>query len=314
MAKKTIAIVLLLAMFVLSFVACAPTLDESDTTDIAWVDNFKIMVLADLQFSNVEDGKVAFQLVDRMVDEQKPNLIVLTGDNLGNPKSERVVDFLIESLDKYCIPYAPVFGNHDSEGGVEKHTYAQKFAKSQYCKFLPGKADVDGVGNYVVNLTDDGQIKFSLYFFDSNTYRDDGYDYIYPSQIEWYKQRVDQTNQKANKSVNSFAFFHIPLVEFDLAKQAFERGDLQGYGIFKETPCPPVENTGLFDVMKQKGSTKAIFCGHDHVNNCDLSYQGIRLNYCLKSSRFSYFDEDMIGTTVITIASDGNFVVEQKHY
>lgn len=37
--------------------------------------------------------------------------------------------------------------------------------------------------------------------------------------------------------------------------------------------------SNLFDRMHELGSTKAVFCGHDHFNNMSLAYRGIRLTY-----------------------------------
>ena len=73
--------------------------------------------------------------------------------------------------------------------------------------------------------------------------------------------------------------------------------------------------SSLFDRMVELGSTKAVFCGHDHYNHMSLEYKGIRLTYGMsidylampgieKSSR-------QRGGTLITIHSDTDYTIQQ---
>lgn len=80
-----------------------------------------------------------------------------------------------------------------------------------------------------------------------------------------------------------------------------------------EEVCCPRENTGMFEAMKELGSTKGVFCGHDHVNFSIIDYQGIKLAYGLKSSNYIYHDNDKLGGRLITIQANGNFTSKLIH-
>ena len=87
---------------------------------------FKIMQLADIQeIPNVSVDTV--KLIDRALEEENPDLVVLTGDQIkgygmsygkksGNKKQEvfDVLSKILEPVTKRGIPYAVTFGNHDN--------------------------------------------------------------------------------------------------------------------------------------------------------------------------------------------------------
>lgn len=82
-----------------------------------------------------------------------------------------------------------------------------------------------------------------------------------------------------------------------------------------EQVCGTVENTGLFNAIKSSG-TKNVICGHDHLNDFSLLYQGVRLTYSLKTGEGSYWKEDgtRSGYTELTIDSDGQTSLEQIYF
>ena len=289
-----------------------------DTVYLAYVEDFKIMVLADLQFLNAEECEAGFILIDKMVAAEAPHLIVLTGDNVMAPNDMELVEQWIAHMESYGIPWAPVFGNHDTEGGVRKGMFAKAFAKAEHCLFLRGKPGVRGCGNYKIHLMNGRDIHYTLFLMDSNGKRRygtrSGWDYIHPSQIKWYRKGVESTRRPDGSAVDSLVFFHIPLPEYEPARQMLCTGRAAGFGVFGEEISCPERNTGFFEVMQELGSTKAVFCGHDHLNHCDIEYEGIRLNFCLKSSRSSYFDEALLGVTTVTVAADNTLEIRQHPF
>jgi len=304
---KKILNLLLIIISIASFTALFGT-PKAEWTDymleLHYKENFKIMQLADIQAHASDWCDGAFVPIKKQVEKEKPDLIVLTGDNIEIPQSEDVLYSLISHMESLETPWAPVFGNHDAEGVLTKDFMAEKFAEAEHCLFYKGEQGVDGVGNFVINLTNSfHRIKYSLFLLDSNMYDGKGgYDCIHANQVEWYERAVNQiTKIHNNKVVPSLAFFHIPLQEYHNAKASWEKGESEGVGIFKDPISPGSENTGLFAKVKELGSTKAIICGHEHMNTCDINYQGVHLVYGLKSSRCSYYDETMLGTTIITL-------------
>ena len=87
-------------------------------------------------------------------------------------------------------------------------------------------------------------------------------------------------------------FFHTPLPEFWLAQENPVETNMVGY---RGEACgnSPL-NSGLFTTILQRGDVKTICCGHDHHNDYDATYCGIKLcmdgglsydGYCRSSVR-----------------------------
>lgn len=292
---------------------------------------FNILQIADFQTRSADDGtfEVRAKLIEDLVKKSNPDLIVLTGDNTEGSSGKAVLKKLIQFLDGLNVPYASVFGNHDAEAGLNS-ILAKYYEEGKNSLFKKGPLKIHGVGNYVVNLMQGETIKYSFYMLDSNRYRfysskdkkesvwggssSTEYDYIYPDQIAWYKYNVDKINELNGSPVDSLAFFHIALPEFrayDEAKLPAEDIILKQSGEI-ETICNPWVNTGLFDVMKELGSTKGVFVGHDHLNNFVFKYQGIILGYGAKTGDGNYHHDEYQGGTLITLKNDFKDV-EVKH-
>ncbi|MBN2650823.1 MAG: metallophosphoesterase [Spirochaetales bacterium] len=297
------------------------------TLDVSGKSEFKILQLADIQLSVAGDAKMkaSFELIEALVKNSQPDLIVLTGDNSAGNDGKKVLEAKIPFLDSLNVPYAAVFGNHDAEGGAREEL-AEYYINGKNCLFKVGPTNIEGVGNYVVNLVQDEKIAYSLYMLDSNRYRNyslkdkinsywkakGNYDYIYPNQIAWYAYNVRKINELNGSLVNSLAFFHIAVPEFRAYKKAAAEDIIIPQEKGGEPVCNPWINTGFFDVMKELGSTKGAFVGHDHINNYVFKYQGIILGYGLKTGTGSYHDKDLQGGTLITLKN--NFKnIEVKH-
>jgi hypothetical protein len=153
-----------------------------------------------------------------------------------------------------------------------------------------------------------------LILMDSNRYHFgsyNGYDYFKDNQIKWYSDLVDYTKeQNGGAIVNSLMFYHIPLYEIN---DAYEKGEIK-YGEKRENTCPPDYNSGFFDVIKAKGSTKGMFFGHDHINNFEALYEGVTFCYGIKSTNRIYYDEDMLGYQTITLKDDHSFEINRSYH
>lgn len=285
--------------------------------------NFKILVLADTQISkdNRKGTKHVFGLIDELIKKTNPDFVVTLGDNTQGQYSDKMAEKLSNYLSSYNIPWAVVLGNHDSEGRKDRPWFGNHYEVARNSLFKYGPSNIHGVGNYSVNLKDEnGDIIYSLIMLDSNTYRNydegKGYDFIHRDQMNWYKwqiQGVSTTQYGKNdiqesKIVPSMCFFHIPLQEFaDAAEFVKEGGSVsEVMGANNEGVTSSKINSGFFDLMKGLNSTTHVFCGHDHINNLSVNWKGIKLSYGLKSGKTSYFDENLQGGTLITIAAESN--------
>lgn len=55
------------------------------------------------------------------------------------------------------------------------------------------------------------------------------------------------------------------------------------YGSKNELVCCSSLNTGLYTAFKKSGAIQGVFCGHDHSNDYQGDYHGIRLHYGRKT-------------------------------
>ena len=310
--------------------------------------DFKIVQLTDVHIGggafSVDKDKKAMNAVAAMLTAEKPDLVVITGDmaypvpfQAGTFNNSLSTQMLIDLLEQLGVYYAVVFGNHDSEfyGTHDREAIADLWGADnlKYSLFKKGPADVDGFGNYIIKVKGtDGIIKNAFFLIDSHDYTDGDvlgiqwkYDNIHENQIEWYKNNVLAIDA-ANKAINpdaamfeSLAFFHIPLEEYGIAWNEYkangykdtanvkckdgylhEDGEKSYCGIYPEQ---------MFETMLELGSTKATFCGHDHINNVILEYKGISLVYGMSIDYLAYTDLNSKGAqrgcTVIELGQDG---------
>ena len=92
------------------------------------------------------------ELITKLVNDKKPDLITLSGDNAWGYISYLEV---IEFIDSLGIPWAPVFGNHDNESLKGVDWQCRQLEAAEYCLFKQG--DLTGNGNYSVGIVQGGK-------------------------------------------------------------------------------------------------------------------------------------------------------------
>lgn len=320
--------------------------------------DFKIMHLTDIHigggFMSKDVDEKALNAVATMITKEKPDLVIATGDiafpvpyvagTFNNRSGAKAFANLMESLGVY---WDVTFGNHDAEAysyfGRESMGKFYENEEYKYCLFQSGDADVDGYGNHTIEVKNsEGVITQAIILIDSQAYVKDNiiesikgtYDNIHPNQVEWYEKeikRMNAENEKFGKDevpVKSLAFFHIPLVEM-----------LDGWNEFAENGYKDTENTkyidgimgeggkvvycglgedDMFEKMLELGSTKAMFNGHDHLNNTTFNYKGIQFSYGYSIDYFAYSGIDKLGSqrgcTMITCKPDTTFTIDKYNY
>ena len=293
-------------------------------------EGFKILQLTDIHMSDKDDQDLHYEFLkvlmkDATKDESDPvDFIVVTGD-LFTFASRGTAETFFKFLDSYNIPWTVVFGNHDEQTyfSVDWMTdYLNKFGSN--CYFHDYQDDnVQGNCNFAINIMDGTNIHDQLIFMDSNRYSFyeqgyAGYDYFKDDQIKWYSDLVDYTTEQNGSVVNSLMFYHIPLFEINAA---YEKGTViydgpKGNGDGKrENTCPPKYNSGFFEnAIKAKGSTKAMFFGHDHINTFEADYEGVKFCYGIKSTNRIYYNEDLLGYQTISIANDHSLTIKRSFH
>lgn len=247
---------------------------------------FKIVQFTDthISYSRLDNSMKTIETMRAVLDLEKPDLVIFTGDNVIDSPLKEGLQLLVEPLVTRHIPYIMLFGNHDTEPGM-------KISRDELGKMtreLPGYYNIEpaknikGVSNYLVEIknTNSSKTEALLYCMDSNDYDSiagkRAYAGFSPDQVEWYRKNSKKQAQNNHQRVlPALAFFHIPLLEYaDLADKS-----ISYIGMFKEKPCPPVVNTGMFAAMLKCGDVMGCFVGHDHDNDFVFNKFGIYLCY-----------------------------------
>ncbi|KAJ5544640.1 hypothetical protein N7461_006944 [Penicillium sp. DV-2018c] len=258
---------------------------------------FKVMQLADLHMSTglgacrdpipaeavagqrCEADPRTLEFVERLIDEEKPDMVIFSGDQINGetaPDAQSALFKSVKLLIDRKIPYAAIFGNHDDEGDLNREQLMAIYEDLPYSLATAGPEDIDGVGNYIVEVLDRGGSTHSaltFYLLDTHSYSPDerqfrGYDWIKPSQTRWFKNTAQSLQRKHHEYSHihmNVAFIHIPLPEYRQPGKYFK-------GAWMEPPTAPGFNSGFKNALEEEG-VSFVSCGHDHVNDyCMLEH------------------------------------------
>ena len=256
--------------------------------------------------------------VGQVIESYDPDFIIMTGDNVYGEFDDNGEQHLalIEFMDSFKIPWAPVFGNHDNESNMGVDWQCEQYENSEYCLF--DQKELTGNGNYSVALTQGGEVKRVFYMLDSNgcgnmsqislanghskTTAGFGED-----QIEWYTQSITDLKYYFPNVKLSMAF-HIQIsafedafkqygynsstirsnpIDLDKNETAKAKGDF-GY-IGRALKGPWDQEKVVWNSIKTLG-IDSLFVGHEHCNSASVTYQGVRFTYGQKSSTFDRYN------------------------
>ncbi len=307
--------------------------------------DFVIVSTTDFHFD--VDHDINTKAVDRFVrhiKEVKPDLVVLTGDNILSKYQQIDAIQFAQMMEEIGVYWTAVFGNHETreDRGFYKWLLWKSFCDYDHCLCKFGPDELFGYGNYTVNiLGEGGKLLKTLFFFDSGrdildrdrekyNIPDDmkGYDFLKTEQIDFYKNEIDALEKKYGE-VKSMMYMHIPIPEYTHAFKLDESGRYVPsgeceilYGEQYESVGCSAHNSGMFDAILEKGSTQAVFSGHDHVNDWCAKYKGVYLAYSLPGGYAVYNlgdktgkpeSEWVEGVTVTTLRSDGTLDFKPRY-
>lgn len=306
--------------------------------------NFKILTFTDLHMD--EDYDLNNKTLKLMIDnirEEKPDLVIFTGDVILAKFQQIDAIQFGQMMERLGIYWAYAFGNHEARAEKEyfKYLIFKSLTDFPHCLSKFGDPELFGYGNFIINIMNSPtELRQSLVLFDSG--RDicephktndgvpfeNGYDYIKPGQIKWFKDEITTLKKEYGK-VDSMLYMHIPIPEYEHVFRKNEEGKYVPtgeaeilYGVqYESIGCSPY-NSHLFDAMKEMGS-QAIFAGHDHVNDWAAKYDGIWLVYsqgggynCYGIDNYNGYrveEKDWLqGCTLTTILEDGSITLEQR--
>lgn len=281
---------------------------------------FKDGKLKVMQISDLQDTKNTsvdtLRFVDDAIAEVKPDLIIITGDQLDvvgmwgkGEKAEKNVAVairrLFSAIEKHNVPYVLTFGNHDRETGVSNEFQAKVYASLENCicfdDINDGRPDV-GTFSVPVKSTDGKRIPLNFFVMDTHSKtKGVGFEGVNDEQLDWYRKTGEQLKaENGGEVVPSMVFQHIPVSNIMELFEEVPKGtkgsecdfvkDNKRYWIldedklfhnytYGETPSMTL-GTKQFDAMKAQGDVFAMYFGHDHYNSFAGKVDGIDLGYC----------------------------------
>ncbi len=308
------------------------------------------LVILNLTDIHMDDSKlqpdsgfltILHHTLDTLMQRVQPDLVTITGD-LAWGGHHAGQAHLVSLLDRYGVPWAPVLGNHDHEvDDAGMKLFEGMFAASPCCLYRPGPAEL-GNGNYTILVQDEatGKPVTGLIFMDSHNnaeYTNElgekihGYAMLWPRQLTWYAEQVKQLRQLG--CGETALFQHIPPYGYRQAFEAAFRSDLDpksipaplgtadcwnpGYknstGVhYESVGCAPIDD-GVLDALLAAGAPSHIFCGHEHINNWQITYRDINLVYTLKTGCGCYAHTALNGGTVIRVGDTGICSVQHSY-
>lgn len=243
---------------------------------------FKILQFTDTHWSGTPATSNTMSMIRNLLDQEKPDLVVLTGDVVELDPPSAWPDMAAPMIERQ-IPWGVIAGNHDDRTAMT----ALKIDHYPYCIMKPGPTNL-GWGNmtgYIRSSSND-QTAAVLYFLDSNTFPaipgtggHGGFRFDQVAALRDMAKKVAADTQDA--PLPTLAFLHIPLREY---LEIRNPGQFIGH-----TPGPsfgPTLNSGMFSAMRETSRIQGIFVGHDH--ECDFA--GPLAGICLCYGRVSGVD------------------------
>ncbi len=264
---------------------------------------FKILLFGDIHekedYATNPKFKDMQKLMNAALDEFKPDLCVLLGDNCDtmvyreDPELfKKMLSSVVEPMMRRNVPVAAVLGNHEHDNGFEDEIVAE-YGKLGIITRNDAPAEITGNANFkeLIYSSDGKTPLFCLWFIDSNNCHENReishYDYVHTDQIEWFEAESEKLKKlNGGKPMPSFVFQHTPVPEeYELLRKArfWELPvSVRGYNTKRKTfyvgkkgtmdyvgegPCSPDVNNGQFESWKKVGGVLGAFFGHDHLND-----------------------------------------------
>lgn len=273
---------------------------------------FKILLFGDIHehydFKTNPKFKDMQKLMNAALDELKPDLCVLLGDNCNTNKIaedpdafKEVFEAVVKPTTDRGIPCAAILGNHEHDHGHEDEVVAIYNSIENVIARNDAPAEITGNANFkeFVYSSDGEKPVFCLWFIDSNNCHENReichYDYVHTDQIEWFEKECEKNKElNGGKPMPSFVFQHTPVPEeyellrkahfwelpvsvrgYNTKRKTFYVGKKGTKGYVGEGPCSPDINNGQFASWKKVGGILGAFFGHDHLNDFWGTYDGI---------------------------------------
>jgi len=267
--------------------------------------DFKILQFTDTHINIASRSNLkSLDIIKNLIEAEKPNLVVLTGDIVTQDGPQEGYKLLSQIFSSARVPWAVVFGNHESEGKFSRSSLADLVETFPGC-LNKNVGGITGYSNFFLTVTGSrNEVEALLYCLDSNSYSNlkpnvQGYGWFDFSQIDWYRKISKAfTRKNQGKPVPSLAFFHIPIQEYT---QAIHQKDSIVVGARTEDESSALINSGMFSAFLECGDVMGTFVGHDHLNDYITVYHNIALAYGRVSKIMKDPEDPIAGGRVIVL-------------
>ncbi|KVH95005.1 Metallophosphoesterase domain-containing protein [Cynara cardunculus var. scolymus] len=225
----------------------------------------------------------------RMIDAEKPDFIAFTGDNIFGSSTDDAAESLFKAFGPAMdsrLPWAAVLGNHDQESTMTREELMSFISLMDYSLSQPNPStedtsdpakqqvitDIDGFGNYDLRVWGApgsylaNQTILNLFFLDSG-------DRAVVNGGHKQENHQSEDIPMVPTPPPALAFFHIPIPEIRYGPF------MEIFGEYHENVACSVVNSGVLQTFVSMGDVKAVFIGHDHLNDFCGNLDGIWFCY-----------------------------------
>ncbi len=286
---------------------------------------YRILLLSDFQETYDEFDPRTLRGVNAVLDAEKPDLVVLCGDNCNGPMIHSADDLkkylgrMLAPFVERNIPFCHVNGNHDYDADVPMDEQICIYRDVPGC--LTETADgIPGTTNFCLPIYShdgkrvisavwgldtghsideirDGLTKAAL--IDGLTHLAGPWNIVRFEQQMWYWNRSVELEREAGAKVPAIMAMHVSPWEFE-----YMRKHPAVLGVDGNTDEPynlGALNSGIFATIVQRGDVKCLCTGHTHRNTCTAEYCGIQLCSVGSAGYSAYGEDNLRGGRIIEI-------------
>ena len=282
---------------------------------------FRVMMVSDIQeTADSPTHEQSFAAVRKLLQTERPDLVVLGGDNcdegIETPAELKVyLDVMTAPMEELGISWIFLFGNHDHDLPFDDAEKAALYESYPHCVSAREKG-LSGTTNFCLPILrrDSDRVGYVVWGLDSgNRPRPEMTRYAWPNgwdcahfdQLRWYYGTSEKLEAENGGKVPGILLEHIPLYEHQVP---IDNPEFCGtVGCTSEHLALSYLNNGLLSCMVDRGDIRAFCCGHNHDNNFEADWCGIRLCYAGSAGYYAYGDNRNRGARLFILSEDGSF-------
>ncbi|MBR4942789.1 MAG: metallophosphoesterase [Clostridia bacterium] len=282
-----------------------------------------------------------FKYIEDAINKVQPDLIIMLGDIVYGEFDDAGTSLtaLINEMESYQIPWAPLYGNHENESKKGAKWQNQMLEEAEYCLFKKG--ETDGNGNYTIAIKQGEELVRMFYIMDSNhcknAYNPEENGVITTmgftnNQIVWLYNKMEAIKTACEEVVPTSLCYHVPSQEFVFAEEQYSSqsasytigSEVQKaagsddfgsnrFSLTNQNFAAASHNGEAFLSILKKFGVDTVFSGHVHKANTSITYEGIRWTFGLKTGTYDSYNSGELGGTQMLLNANG-YSVKHIYY